>query len=97
MLFTRKSATEKRADLKAQLSDGKLHQFPGAFNPLCAQLIERKGFDGVYVSGAVLAADLCLPDIGLATLSEFALRGQQTAGLPTCLCSSISTRGSVSR
>lgn len=79
MLFTRKSATEKRADLKAQLSDGKLHQFPGAFNPLCAQLIERKGFDGVYVSGAVLAADLCLPDIGLATLSEFALRGQQTA------------------
>ncbi len=42
-------------------------------------MIERKGFDGVYVSGAVLAADLCLPDIGLATLSEFAMRGQQTA------------------
>lgn len=79
MLFTRKTAAEKRADLKAQLSDGKLHQFPGAFNPLCAQLIERKGFDGVYVSGAVLAAELCLPDIGIATLSEFAARGQQTA------------------
>lgn len=79
MLFTRKSATEKRADFKDQLSDGKLHQFPGAFNPLCAQLIERKGFDGVYVSGAVMAADLCLPDIGIATLSEFVTRGQQTA------------------
>lgn len=79
MLFTRKTAAEKRADLKNQLADGRLHQFPGAFNPLCAQLIERKGFDGVYVSGAVMAADLCLPDIGLATLSEFVSRGQQSA------------------
>lgn len=79
MLFTRKSPTEKRADFKDQLADGKLHQFPGAFNPLCAQLIERKGFDGVYISGAVMAADLCLPDIGIATLSEFVTRGQQIA------------------
>ena len=79
MLFTHKTATEKRADLRDQLSDGKLHQFPGAFNPLCAQLIERKGFDGVYISGAVMAADLCLPDIGIATLSEFADRGRQIA------------------
>lgn len=79
MLFTKKNGAEKRAILQDQLADGKLHQFPGAFNPLCAQLIERKGFDGVYVSGAVLAADLCLPDIGLATLSEFVMRGQQTA------------------
>jgi len=79
MLFTRKTASEKRADFKDQLSDGKLHQFPGAFNPLCAQLIERKGFAGVYISGAVMAADLCLPDIGIATLSEFVARGQQIA------------------
>ena len=79
MLFTRKTAAEKRTDFKKLLSDGKLHQFPGAFNPLCAQLIERKGFDGVYISGAVMAADLCLPDIGIATLSEFATRGQQIA------------------
>lgn len=77
MIFTRKTATEKRSHLKAQISDGKLHQFPGAFNPLCAQLIERKGFSGVYISGAVLSADLCLPDIGMATQSEFVQRGQQ--------------------
>tara|TARA_R110000868_G_scaffold4491_2_gene28176 strand:+ start:1954 stop:2865 length:912 start_codon:yes stop_codon:yes gene_type:complete len=77
MLFTTKTATQKRADLAAQLADGNLHQFPGAFNPLCAQLIERKGFDGVYVSGAVIAADLCLPDIGIATLDEFVNRGRQ--------------------
>ena len=79
MLFTKKSAAEKRADFRKGLASGKLLQFPGAFNPLCAQMIEQKGFDGVYVSGAVMAADLCLPDIGIATMTEFADRGQQIA------------------
>jgi methylisocitrate lyase len=37
--------------------------------------IQRHGFDGVYVSGAALSADLGLPDIGLTTLSEVAARG----------------------
>lgn len=79
MLFTKKHAAEKRADFRKKLSSGKLLQFPGAFNPLCAQLIERKGFDGVYISGAVMSADLCLPDIGIATMTEFADRGHQIA------------------
>ncbi len=79
MLFTEKSAADKRADFRAGLASGRLLQFPGAFNPLCAQLIQQKGFDGVYISGAVMAADLCLPDIGLATMSEFVERGRQTA------------------
>ncbi|GGD08176.1 methylisocitrate lyase [Aquisalinus flavus] len=79
MLFTKKTVEQKRRDFRAQLADGKLHQFPGAFNPLCAQLIERKGFDGVYVSGAVMAADLCLPDIGIANQEEFVTRGKQIA------------------
>jgi methylisocitrate lyase len=88
MLFTRKTAAEKRQALHALMDDGRLHQFPGAFNPLCAQLIERKGFPGVYISGAVLSADLCLPDIGIATLSEFADRGRQigrATDLPTII------------
>lgn len=79
MLFTKKIAAEKREAFRAMLEDGRLHQFPGAFNPLCAQLIERKGFDGVYISGAVMAADLCLPDIGIATMTEFVDRGRQIA------------------
>lgn len=79
MLFTQKTASAKRKNLRNLISDGSLHQFPGAFNPLCAQLIERKGFDGVYISGAVLSADLCLPDIGIATLTEFTDRGRQIA------------------
>ena len=77
MLFTQKSATEKRANFRAGLASGKLLQFPGAFNPLCAQMIEQKGFDGVYISGAVMSADLCLPDVGIATMTEFVTRGQQ--------------------
>ena len=79
MLFTTKSAAEKRADFRKGLASGKLLQFPGAFNPLCAQMIEKKEFDGVYISGAVMSADLCLPDIGIATMSEFVDRGQQIA------------------
>lgn len=46
---------------------------PGAYNALTARLIERVGFDAVYVSGAGLAnAAAGLPDIGLLTLSEVA-------------------------
>ena len=75
MLQAAKSATEKRKDLRAALKSGKLLRFPGAFSPLVAMAIQRHGFDGVYVSGAALAADLGLPDSGLTTLSEVAARG----------------------
>ncbi|WP_344297995.1 methylisocitrate lyase, partial [Agromyces neolithicus] len=43
------------------------------------RLIGEKGFEGVYISGAVLSADLGLPDIGLTTLTEVAGRGKQIA------------------
>jgi methylisocitrate lyase len=70
-----KSASEKRKDFCAALKSGKLLRFPGAFSPLVAMAVERHGFDGVYVSGAALSADLGLPDIGLTTLSEVSARG----------------------
>jgi methylisocitrate lyase len=76
----------KRAAFRAGLASGRLLRFPGAFNPLSAMLIGRRQFEGVYVSGAVIAADLGLPDIGLTTLSEVATRAQQIArvtALPT--------------
>jgi methylisocitrate lyase len=72
-------AHEKRANFRAALASGKLLRMPGAFNPLSAQLIQDKGFEGVYVSGAVLAADLGLPDIGLTTLTEVSQRAGQIA------------------
>jgi methylisocitrate lyase len=77
MLYEKISATEKRVGLRSRLAKGELLQFPGAFNPLSAKLIEKQDFDGVYVSGAVMSAELGLPDIGLTTLSEVRLRAEQ--------------------
>ena len=88
MLYSSTSAAEKRLRFREALSSGRLLRMPGAFNPLSARLIERKGFDGVYISGAVLSADLGLPDIGLTTLTEVAARGAQiarTTELPTLI------------
>ncbi|HYJ51015.1 MAG TPA: methylisocitrate lyase [Microbacterium sp.] len=79
MLYAITPAAEKRRLLRERLASGDLLRLPGAFNPLSARLIEKKGFEGVYISGAVLAADLGLPDIGLTTLTEVAGRGQQIA------------------
>ena len=79
MLNSSLSAAAKRAAFRARLATGELLLLPGAFNPLSAKLIEAKAFDGVYISGAVMSADLGLPDIGLTTLSEVALRSQQIA------------------
>jgi len=81
MLYSRTTAAEKRRALRARLASGELVRMPGAFSPLSAKLIEEKGFEGVYISGAVLAADLGLPDIGLTTLTEVAQRGGQIARL----------------
>jgi methylisocitrate lyase len=73
------TAAEKRSHLAEALGTGRLLRFPGAFSPFIAVLIEREGFDGVYVSGAGIAADLALPDIGLTTQSEVVTRAGQIA------------------
>ena len=80
------SAADKRAKLRSGLNSGQLQRYPGAFSPLVAKLVAEIGFEGIYVSGAVLSADLGLPDIGLTTLSEVAGRSAQIAAatdLPT--------------
>lgn len=82
------SAADKRMTFRAGLNSGRLQRLPGAFSPLVAKLIAEIGFDGVYVSGAALSADLGLPDIGLTTLSEVTARGEQIAAatdLPTLI------------
>lgn len=79
MLFPTKTAAEKRKQFRDQLKTGKLLQFPGSFSPLVSMLIEKKGFDGVYISGSVLSNDLGYPDIGLTSLTEVASRGRQIA------------------
>jgi methylisocitrate lyase len=83
MLYATNEPSERRATLRAELASGRLLRFPGAFNPLSAKLIEDKGFDGVYISGAVIAADLGLPDVGLTTLSEVSARAGQISRMTT--------------
>ncbi|WP_349897545.1 methylisocitrate lyase [Parafrigoribacterium soli] len=86
MLYSPITPATKRQLLREHLATGKLLRYPGAFNPLSAKLIEDKGFEGVYISGAVISADLGLPDIGLTTLTEVAGRAQQInrmTSLPT--------------
>lgn len=81
-------AATKRTHFRAALKAGRLQRFPGTFSPLVAKLIAELGFDGVYVSGAVMSADLGLPDIGLTTLTEVSARGAQIASvtdLPTLI------------
>jgi methylisocitrate lyase len=79
MLYSHLTPAAKRRAFREALAGPDILRLPGAFNPLSAKLIQDKGFDGVYVSGAVLSADLGLPDIGLTTLTEVAGRAGQIA------------------
>ena len=79
MHFTKKSSYEKRIELRNKLKKQKILKFPGAYNPLTAKLIFEIGFDGVYISGAVMANDLGIPDIGITTLKEVGYRANQIA------------------
>lgn len=79
MIGSTLSASEKRRRLRDLLASGSLVKCPGAISPLVAKLIEQKGFDAAYISGAVLSADLGLPDIGLITSAEVAARGAAIA------------------
>src|SRR5205823_10922268 len=46
---------------------------PGVFNAAMGRLVERAGFDALYISGAGLCnATAGVPDIGLLTLTEVA-------------------------
>ncbi len=53
---------------------------PGAFNAAVALLVERCGFQAVYVSGAGLANGVAgLPDVGLMSLNEVASQSSYIA------------------
>ncbi|MEX2502457.1 MAG: methylisocitrate lyase [Trueperaceae bacterium] len=58
-------------------------RYPGAVSPLVAKLIEDVGFDGVYLSGGALAAELGMPDVGLTTASEVVDRAGRIATATT--------------
>ncbi|GAA6526936.1 methylisocitrate lyase [Intrasporangium sp. DVR] len=77
MLYRKLTDGEVRTRFRKLLAGRSLVRLPGVPSPLTARLVERHGFEGAYVSGAVVAADLGLPDVGLTTLSEVATRCRQ--------------------
>lgn len=85
MVFPVETPEEKRKKLRKKLKQSHCLRFVGSFSPLVSTLIEEKGFDGIYVSGAVVSGDLGWPDVGFTTLNEVAARAKiltQFSNLP---------------
>src|SRR3954453_7809220 len=60
------------ARLRELIRDGCV-AMPGVFNASTARLVERAGFDALYISGAGLCnATAGVPDVGLLTMTEVA-------------------------
>lgn len=69
------------ARLRALIADHTV-AMPGAINALSARLIERMGFEAVYLSGAVLANSVVgEPDVGVTTLTEAAMHATRCAAV----------------
>lgn len=73
----------RAARLRAALRDHTV-VLPGAINALSARLIERSGFEAIYLSGAALAnSTFGLPDVGLTTSTEAAAHAARCAAVTT--------------
>lgn len=86
MLGATTPAAQRRKRFRELLAGSEIVQFPGAINPINAQIIEQLGFEGVYISGGAFSAAQGLPDIGLTTLTEVVAHGRnisRVTNLPT--------------
>ncbi len=60
-------------------------RLPGAYNGLSALQAKAAGFDGLYLSGAAMSAQMGLPDLGIMTIDDVCFFTRQVArasGLP---------------
>lgn len=70
----------KRKNLKNAILAPKILEIPGAFNAICAKLIENNGYQAAYISGAATTCGaFALPDIGLISLQETVKEVQKIA------------------
>ncbi|MBI3964477.1 MAG: isocitrate lyase/PEP mutase family protein, partial [Chloroflexi bacterium] len=54
---------------------------PGAIDPMIARMIERAGFQAVYMTGGGTALARCgLPDVGIVTMTEMVDNARSIAG-----------------
>ncbi len=78
-----KSSAQRSSKLRELIQQGVV-MMPGAFNALSARMIEREGFDAIYLSGAVLANSVGgVPDVGLMTLTEARAHSAAIANVTT--------------
>lgn len=71
---------DQRRRLKEALAHGPIVVAPGAHDVLTARIIEKTGFQAVYLTGyGQSASHLGRPDVGLMTLSEMAERVRNMA------------------
>lgn len=72
--------------LKALLQSGRIVRAPGAYDALSARLVERAGFEAVYMTGfGATASRIGQPDIGLLTQTEMATHARdmvRAVGIP---------------
>jgi methylisocitrate lyase len=54
-------------------------QLPGAYNGLSALQAKAAGFEGLYLSGAAMSAQMGLPDLGMLTIDEVCFFVRQIA------------------
>ena len=60
-----------RAELKKKVDKRKLVVAPGAYDALTARVVEKAGFEAVYMTGhGVGAGMLAWTDVGLTTMTE---------------------------
>ncbi|MFB6161644.1 MAG: oxaloacetate decarboxylase [Haloferacaceae archaeon] len=64
-------ATERNEEFRRLVEADDILVVPGCYDPLSAKILEKQGFDAVYMSGAgVSNTKLGLADLGLTTYSE---------------------------
>lgn len=61
---------DNRRWLRQRLAEGPILLAPGVFDPLSAKVVQRCGFEAVYVSGGAISRSLGYPDLGLVTMTE---------------------------
>jgi 2-methylisocitrate lyase-like PEP mutase family enzyme len=67
----------RREELRKRLTDRRILVVPGTGDALGARLIERAGFEAVYISGFAVEGTHGLPDVGLLSMSQIADRAAQ--------------------
>lgn len=70
---------------RALVERGGIAQLPGAYNGLSALQARAAGFEGLYLSGAAMSAQMGLPDLGIMTIDDvcfFIRQVTRASGLP---------------